>query len=130
MRQLAAFEEAKPRLEELEVSVIAACSDDKERVEEVIDRFGLTYPVAYGVSRSDADIIGSWWSDDRDGFIEPTEMLLGRGGLILGAMYASGPLGRMSADEIIYAINARVQRRLQYIAEAEAKKQAEAAAGS
>ena len=36
----------------------------------------------------------------------------------------------MSADEVIYAINARVQRRLQYIAEAEAKRQAEAAAGS
>ena len=59
------------------------------------------------------DRIGAWWSDDRGGYIQPAEFLLGRGGVVLGAMYASGPVGRMSADEVIHAITSRENRRRQ-----------------
>lgn len=72
---------------------------------------GVNSPVAYGVTQADAAVVESWWSDDRGGFIQPTEFILGRGGTVLGSLYASGPIGRMSADEAFFLINSRERRR-------------------
>ena len=112
MRQLAAYEAAKAELEALGVTTIAVSTDTAGQAREVKDH-GLTFPVAYGAAKADADTIGAWWSDDRGGFIQPSEFLLGRGGVVLGAMYASGPVGRMAADEVIHAVTSRENRRRQ-----------------
>jgi hypothetical protein len=77
----------------------------------VVDR-GLTFPVAYGVTREESAVLGAWWDRDR-GFIQPAEFLLGRGGIVLGSMYASGPVGRMGADEAVRLITMREGRRVQ-----------------
>ena len=67
----------------------------------------MSFPMAYGATKADSDLIGAWWSEDRGGYIQPAEFLLGRGGTVLGAMYASGPVGRMGADEAIPLITRR-----------------------
>ena len=36
---------------------------------------------------------------------------MGRGGVVLGALYVSGPVGRMGADEVITMITNRERRR-------------------
>jgi len=109
---LAAFQEQKAELEALGVTVIAACVDTKEQVEDVANNNpgGLTFPMAYGVTKEDADTLGSWWSEDRGGYIQPTEFLISRGGMVFGALYASGPIGRMGADEVIRSITNREKR--------------------
>jgi len=84
--------------------------DSKEQAREVKDK-GLTFPVAYGATQEDGATIGAWWSEDRGGYIQPAEFLLGRGGVVLGAMYASGPVGRMGPDEAIRLITNRENRR-------------------
>ena len=71
----------------------------------------MSFPMAYGATKADSDLIGAWWSEERDGYIQPAEFLLGRGGAVLGAMYASGPVGRMGADEAIRQITNRERRR-------------------
>jgi hypothetical protein len=71
---------------------------------------GLTFPVAYGVTREASEVFGAWWDRDR-GFIQPAEFLLGRGVIVLGSMYASGPVGRMGADEAVRLITMRERRR-------------------
>ena len=109
---MAAYEAAKAELDALEVTVIAVSTDNHEQATEVKGK-GLSFPVAYGATKSDADTIGAWWSDDRDGFVQPAEFLLGRGGVVLGSMYASGPVGRMAVEEVIHAIQSRVNRRRQ-----------------
>ena len=40
--------------------------------------------MAYAATKADGDLLGSWWSEDRGGYIQPTEFLLGRGGTVLG----------------------------------------------
>ncbi len=107
---MAAWEEAKSELNELEATIIVASVDSLEQSREVADR-GLTYPVAYGVTQQESESFGAWWSEDRGGYIQPAEFLLGRGGVVLGAMYASGPVGRMGADEAIRQITNRERRR-------------------
>ncbi len=92
------------------VTIYAVSVDTKEQATEVKDK-GLTFPIAYGATKADGDLIGAWWSEDRDGYIQPAEFLLGRGGTVLGAMYASGPVGRMGADEAIRMITRRENMR-------------------
>ena len=77
-----------------------------EHAKEVADK-GLTFPIAYGVTREESESFGAWWSEDRGGYIQPAEFLLGRGGVVLGSVYASGPVGRMGADEAIRQITRR-----------------------
>jgi len=78
---------------------------------EVRDNNKLTFPAAFDATKADGDLVGSWWSEERGGYIQPTEFLLGRGGTVLGAMYASGPVGRMGADEAIRLITRRENMR-------------------
>ncbi len=96
----------------MDVSVYAISVDNEENAKEVKDK-GLSFPVAYGATKADADTIGAWWSEDRGGYVQPAEFLLGRGGVVLGSMYASGPVGRMGADEAIRFIQFRENRRRQ-----------------
>ena len=93
------------------VQIAAASVEPKELVREMAGKSGVSFPMAYGVTRADADRLGSWWSEDRGGYIQPTEFLLGRGGTVLGAMYASGPVGRISPDEAVHFIESRERRR-------------------
>ena len=110
---MAAYEAAKTELAALETTIIAVSADTAEHTREMQERGRLSFPVAYGATPADAETIGAWWSDDRGGFFQPAEFLLGRGGVVLGAMYASGPVGRMGADEVIHAITGRENRRRQ-----------------
>lgn len=109
MRQLAAYEAQKAELEALEATIYATSVDSLEQAREVVNR-GLTFPVAYGTTRAESEVFGAWWEGER-GFIQPAEFLLGRGGVVLGSMYASGPVGRMGADEAVRLITTRERRR-------------------
>jgi peroxiredoxin len=109
---LADWKEKKTELEALGATICAVSVDNLEQAQEVVGR-GLTYPVAYGVTREESERFGAWWSEERGGYIQPAEFLLGRGGVVLGSMYASGPVGRMGADEAIRQITNRENRRRQ-----------------
>ena len=89
------------------MTIYAVSVDTKELAQEVVDNNNLTFNMAYGATKADGDLIGAWWSEDRGGYIQPADFLLGRGGTVLGGMYASGPVGRMGADEAIRLITRR-----------------------
>ena len=88
------------------MTTYAVSVDTKELAQEVVDNNKLTFPMAYDATKADGDLLGSWWSGGA-GYIQPTEFLLGRDGTVLGAMYATGPVGRMGADEAIHYITYR-----------------------
>ena len=94
----------------MEASIYAVSVDSLEHAQEVAGK-GLSFAVAYGATKADGEAIGAWWSEERGGYIQPAEFLLGRGGVVLGSMYASGPVGRMGADEAIRQINRRESMR-------------------
>ena len=113
MRQLAAWEEMKSELAGLECAIYAISVDNLEQATEVAGK-GLTFSVSYGATKEDSDAMGAWWAEDHHGgYIQPSEFLLGRGSTVLGSMYASGPVGRMRADEAVRIIQNRERRRLE-----------------
>jgi|TARA_B100000745_G_scaffold289528_1_gene227718 peroxiredoxin len=97
-------------LEALEATIIVASVDDEEHAQEMVDK-GFSFKMAYGVSKEESDAFGAWWSEDRGGYIQPAEFLIGRGGVVLGSIYASGPVGRMGADEALRQITRRESTR-------------------
>lgn len=83
-------------------SVIAASVDDEEHAKEVADE--VPYPVAYGVTREQADQLGSWW-EDRRGIIQPSEFMVNGEGGIMTSSYSSGPLGRLDPQDAVKMFN-------------------------
>ena len=98
---MAAFSELKDEFEALDVGILAASVDDRDKAAEVQD--GLEFPIAHGVTRDQADSIGSWW-EDRRSIVQPSEFILSRAGKVVSATYSSGPIGRLMPDDAIKLI--------------------------
>jgi len=99
---LAGFEFWKAQLAAAGVKVVAASVDPLDKAKEVAA--GLSFPVAYGVTRAQADQLGAWWEERRQ-IVQPSEFLVGPGGKILSATYSSGPLGRVEATDVVRMVN-------------------------
>ncbi|MCG8548535.1 MAG: peroxiredoxin family protein [Alphaproteobacteria bacterium] len=78
--------------------VVAASVDPEDKAAEVAGE--LSYPVAYGVTRAQADQLGSWW-EDRRSIIQPSEFVLDETGKVLTSTYSSGPVGRMDPEDVV-----------------------------
>ena len=83
-------------------SVIAASVDDEEHAKEVADE--VSFPVAHGVTREQADQLGSWW-EDRRSIIQPSEFMVSGEGGIMTSSYSSGPLGRIDPEDAVKMFN-------------------------
>lgn len=92
------FQKLKPELDALGVKVVAASIDPIDKAKEVAAE--LSFPVAYGVTRAQADQLGSWW-EERRGIIQPSEFLVAADGKIRAATYSSGPIGRVDAADVV-----------------------------
>jgi peroxiredoxin len=114
-RQLMSYQEHLDELQELGVHVVAASVDPVGSVRQMVEETGITYPVAYGVTDEDVTDYAPWLADDANHghYIQPMELLVLRGGVLFGAMYASGPIGRMAVDEVLNSVRARERRRLE-----------------
>jgi hypothetical protein len=60
--------------------------------------------VGYGLTRAQADQLGSWW-EDRRGIVQPSEFFVGAGGKILQSSYSSGPMGRLEATDVVRMVD-------------------------
>ena len=69
----------------------------------------LGFPVAYGVTREQADLLGSWW--DERGFIQPSEFVILRGGEVRMSTYSNSPIGRMDPAEMLTLMTMITQRK-------------------
>jgi len=99
---LAGFEFWKTQLAAAGVKVVAASVDPLDKAKEVAA--ALSFPVGYGITRAQAEQLGSWWEDRRQ-IIQPSEFLLGAGGKILQSSYSSGPIGRLEATDVVRMVN-------------------------
>ena len=86
----------------LDAKVYAASVDDIDDASKIASN--LSYPVGYGVTRANADALGSWW-EDRRSIIQPSEFILGPDGKVILSTYSSGPIGRMLATDAVKMIN-------------------------
>ncbi len=82
--------------------VVAASVDPLDKAKEVAA--GVSYPVAYGLTRDTAERIGAWW-EERRSIIQPSEFLVGADGRVRTSTYSSGPIGRVDPADVVKLIN-------------------------
>ena len=99
---MAGFEKLKPELDALGVKIVAASVDPLDKAQEVAA--GLSFPVAYGVTRATADLLGAWW-EERRSIIQPSEFLVAADGTVRASTYSSGPIGRIEPADVVKLIN-------------------------
>lgn len=96
------YAEQKEEFEKIGVTVVAASVDPIDKAQEVADE--VNFPVGHGVTREQADALGSWWEDRRQ-IIQPSEFVISPEGKIIASSYSDGPLGRMDAGDVVKMVN-------------------------
>lgn len=99
--QLAAFSRALDTLSELGVKVVALSVDDEETSAALVGKHKLRFPVGHS---ADADKIatatGAYVNDDPH-YLQSTGFVLAPDGTVRLAVYSSGAIGRLVADDVV-----------------------------
>ena len=72
----------------------------------------LGFPVAYGMTREDGELVRAWWDERRD-HIQPSEFVLSKSGSVMMSTYSNSPIGRMDSAEALTLITFLNSRRAQ-----------------
>ena len=96
------FANLKDELAAVGATVFAASVDPEDKAKLVADE--VNFPVGYGVTRQQADLLGSWW-EERRAIIQPSEFVIGANGKVVTSSYSSGPIGRMDAADVVKMIS-------------------------
>ena len=99
---MAGFAKLKDELAQIGVAVCAASVDPEDKAKIVADE--VNFPVGYGVTREQADLMGSWWEERRQ-IVQPSEFIVGATGKVVASSYSSGPIGRIEAADVIKLVN-------------------------
>ena len=99
--QLAGFARAKERLAAEGIRVVAFSVDDEATSAALIEKLHLDFPVGYGV---DADAIAASlgaYTNESPKHLQGTGFVLDPDGRILIALYSSGAIGRLVAEDVV-----------------------------
>jgi len=99
--QLAAFARAKEKLDELGIRVVALSVDDRTDASALVEKHRLNFPVGY---RADADRIAATtgaYISESPRYLQSTGFVLDPNGKVITAVYSSGAIGRLVAEDVI-----------------------------
>jgi peroxiredoxin len=99
--QLAGFQRASEKLAETGIKILALSVDDEATTVGTIEKFKLSFPVGHSANAEKVASITGAYTNDSPRYLQATDFLLAPDGKILNAVYSSGPLGRLVAEEVI-----------------------------
>jgi len=98
---LAAFEKARPRLEEEGIAVIAASTDPLDKASETVKEHTLGFPVGYALPvKETAATLGAFYEEKR-GFLQATGFVVKPDRTIAVSQFSSGPIGRLVWQDVL-----------------------------
>jgi peroxiredoxin len=99
--QLAGFQRASAKLAEAGIKVVALSVDNESTTQGTIEKFKLSFPVGHSADADKVASITGAYTNESPRYLQATGFLLTPDGKILNAVYSSGPLGRLAADDVI-----------------------------
>ena len=99
--QLAGFQRASEKLAEAGIRVVALSVDDEATTVGTIEKFKLSFPVGHSADVEKLASITGAYTNDSPRYLQATGFLLAPDGKIVNAVYSSGPLGRLVAEDVI-----------------------------
>ncbi len=98
---MADFQEHYQEFESEQIKVIAASVDPIEKVKELADKLGITYPAGYGlIAEEVSKMTGAYYEKEKK-YLHATDFLLRPEGTIVVASYSTGPIGRFTAKDVL-----------------------------
>lgn len=99
--QLSSFGRAQEKLAGLNAKVMAVSVDDEETASATVKKHHLGFPVGYSADADEvAAVVGSYTNIDPK-YLQSTGFVLATDGTVLTAVYSSGAIGRLTADDVI-----------------------------
>jgi peroxiredoxin len=100
---LSAFQRSLPEFEQLDARVIGISADTAEEAQKTVDRHRIAFPVLYGASPAlVAKSFGTHTATNANGtYINSTGFIVDPRGAVAIAVYSSGAIGRIVADDAI-----------------------------
>jgi peroxiredoxin len=99
--QLAGFQRASEKLAETGIKVMALSVDDEATTVGTIEKFKLDFPVGHSADAERVASVTGAYTNDSPRYLQATDFLLAPDGKIVNAVYSSGPLGRLVAEEVV-----------------------------
>ncbi len=95
------------------VDVIALSVDSLDKAQEMVERTKASFPIGYGLKvPEDADKVGAYWEDRRK-IIHATNFIIDSDNKVTQACYATGPIGRIVAEDALRSIQGAKKRKAQ-----------------
>lgn len=99
--QLGAFQRASQKLADAGIKVVALSVDDEAATRSTIEKFKLSFPVGHSADADKVASITGAYTNESPRYLQSTGFLLAPDGKILNAVYSSGPIGRLVAEDVI-----------------------------
>lgn len=98
--QLAAFSRAAATFDELGVKVVAFSVDDERTTQELVDTHHLAFPVGHSADPDEVSRKTGAYVNPDPRYLQSTGFVLAPDGTIVNAVYSSGAIGRLVADDV------------------------------
>ena len=98
--QLAAFARAGQALAELGVKVVSLSVDDEATAAALVAKHRLAFPVGHSADAAKVAAATGAYVNDDPRYLQSTGFILAPDGTVLTAVYSSGAIGRLVADDV------------------------------
>ncbi|PZS32949.1 MAG: peroxiredoxin [Pseudonocardiales bacterium] len=98
--QLATFSRSAATLDDLGIKVVALSVDDEVTSAALVEKHRISFPVGYG---ADADKIAAAtgaYTNNEPRYLQSTGFVLAPDGTVVNAVYSTGAIGRLLADDV------------------------------
>src|SRR5215467_11280775 len=99
--QLAGFQRASEKLAETGIKVVALSVDDEATTVGTIEKFKLSFPLGHSADADKVAAVTGAYTNETPRYLQATGFLLAPDGKILNAVYSSGPIGRLVAEDVV-----------------------------
>jgi peroxiredoxin len=100
--QLRGFQASLAKLSAESIGVVSFSADSLESARRVVQENRLEFPVGYGVSvEAAARVLGVYYEPSPTAYLQSAGFVVHSSGKILTAVYSSGPLGRLLAQDVL-----------------------------
>jgi peroxiredoxin len=99
--QLSVFARAKEKLDELGIRVVAVSVDNRGDAMTLVEKHSLNFPVGYGVNADKIAVSTGAYVNDSPRYLQSTGFVLDPSGKVITAVYSSGAIGRLVAEDVI-----------------------------
>ena len=99
--QLGGFARARTTLDALGLKVMAMSVDSNADAAALVDKYRLNFPVGYSVDAEKVAAATGAYVNDSPRYLQSTGFVLDPDGKVITAVYSSGAIGRLVAEDVI-----------------------------